>query len=81
MLESSIVETDIAGRFRLNQQETSDDPHKKKLWISPAIKRILDESGKDFGVIDLDEGIDPADIGTISLLPEGQAVPFIQDRR
>lgn len=81
MVESSIIETDIAGRYRLIQQTTSSESNTKKLWISPAIKRILNDSGKTFGVIDMDEEVDPADEGTISLLPEGQTVFFIRDQQ
>src|SRR5262245_46594611 len=82
MLESSIVEADIDGRFRLTQQATHAESKKKtKMWISPAIQRILEESGKNFGVFDLDQETDTAvDVGTITLLPEGQSVAFIRER-
>jgi len=81
MAESGIIQTDIAGRFRLIQQASPTDPNKRRLWISPTIRRILEESGKNFGVIDLDKDMDPADDGVISLLPEGQTVPFLQNQQ
>jgi hypothetical protein len=79
MVECSLLETDIAGRFRLLQQATSTQPNGKRRWISPAFRKILEESGKNFGVIDLDKDFDPSDTGAITLLPEGQAVAFIQN--
>jgi hypothetical protein len=81
MEESGIIESDIAGRFRLIQQAAPTSANQRRLWISPTIRRILEESGKDFGVIDLDKYMDPADEGTISLLPEGQTVSFLQKNR
>jgi hypothetical protein len=53
MLENRLVEADDAGRFRLMQHAPTDLSNKKKLWISPAIRKILQHSGRDFGVIDL----------------------------
>lgn len=82
MLESKLVETDIDGRFRLFQPAVSvaGKSLKKKMWISPALQRILEESGKNFGVFDLDKDADPdVDVGTITLLPEGQSVEFIRE--
>jgi len=82
MLETRIVETDIDGRFRLSQQAAAAKPTKKRTWVSPAIQRMLDASGKNFGVLDLDQEMDPAvDVGTITLLPEGQTVFFIQNQQ
>jgi hypothetical protein len=81
MLESRVVETDIDGRFRLTRQTAAAAEPKKKTWISPALQRILEESGKNFGVFDLDQEMDPTDVGAITLLPEGQSVAFIQERQ
>ena len=61
MLDSCLVEADETGHYRLNKQEPSEKPNRKKLWISPAIKAILQQSGGDFGVIDLDKEVDPDD--------------------
>ena len=61
MLDSSLVEADDTGHYRLNKQASSEKPNRKKLWISPAIKAILRHSGGDFGVIDLDKEEDPDD--------------------
>ena len=61
MLESNLVETDSTGHFRLNAQEPHAKKNRKKLWISPAIKAILRQSGRDFALIDLDNEVEPAD--------------------
>jgi hypothetical protein len=82
MLESRILETDIDGRFRLTQQTTNTQFTRKKMWVSPAIQRILEESGKNFGVFELDKDeMESVDVGTISLLPEGECVDFIRERQ
>ena len=62
MLDSRLVEADETGHYRLNKHESSEKANRKKLWISPAIKAILRRSGEDFGVIDLDLEVDPADL-------------------
>ncbi|HEX5219957.1 MAG TPA: hypothetical protein VFZ59_10360 [Verrucomicrobiae bacterium] len=82
MLETRIVETDIDGRFRLAQQTTTiTRSTKKKIWVSPAIQRILEESGKNFGVFELDQDeMESVDVGTITLLPEGQSADFLRER-
>lgn len=79
MLETRILETDVDGRFRLAQQSARAKSTSKKMWISPAFQRILEESGKNFGVLDLDEKDDTVEVGTITLLPEGQSVDFIRE--
>ena len=82
MLESRVVESDIDGRFRLTQQTTIIKSTKKKMWVSPAIQRILEESRKNFGVFELDKDeMETVDVGTINLLPEGQCVDFIRERQ
>jgi len=45
LAEKGTIEDDMAGHFRLIQK-TAD---KKKKWISPQIKKLLEKSGKDFG--------------------------------
>ena len=82
MLDSRIVETDVDGRFRLAQQSVDTQFARKKVWVSPAIQRILEESGRNFGVFELDKDeMESVDVGTISLLPEGQCVDFIRERQ
>ena len=53
MVEDGIVESDDSGHFRLMKQASADSSNKRKLWLSPAIKTILKESGSDFGLLDL----------------------------
>src|SRR5215831_18764631 len=43
--EMNIVETNPAGQYRLVGDVRKERPKK---WISPHIKKILEESGKDF---------------------------------
>ena len=82
MFESKIVETDEDGRFRLTQPSTPGKATRKKVWMSPAIQRILEESGKNFGVFEVDKDeMESVDVGTISLLPEGQSVDFIRQHQ
>ena len=54
MIEDGIVESDDSGRFRLMQQASADSSDKRKLWLSPAIRKIIKESGREFGLLDLD---------------------------
>jgi len=52
MVEKRILQTDAAGHFRLIQTEKK--PPEKK-WISPQLKKLLEESGKKFeGVIEIE---------------------------
>lgn len=55
MLEIGLIEADDTGHFRLVKRAPTDLSNKKKVWISPAIRTILKQSGRDFGVIDLDK--------------------------
>jgi hypothetical protein len=64
MLENYLVESDSTGHFRLMKHAPHDPRNKKRLWISPAIKKILQQSGRNFGVLDLDKDMDPADLPT-----------------
>ena len=53
MAEKNILEVDASGHYRLKPDEKR---HQPKRWISPEIKKILEESGKDFdGVFDIEE--------------------------
>jgi hypothetical protein len=61
MLEIGLVEADDTGHFRLAKRVPTDLSNKKKVWISPAIRTILKQSGRDFGVIDLDKEPERAD--------------------
>lgn len=61
MLESRLVEADDTGHFRLMKHGPTDPRNKKRLWLSPAIRSILKQSGRDFAVIDLDKEPDTAE--------------------
>ena len=61
MVEDGIVESDESGHFRLRKQASADPSKKRKLWVSPAIKSILKDSGRDFGLYDLDKEEETAD--------------------
>ena len=45
MMEKGLVERDSSGHYRLPLVEKRNRPKK---WVSPQIKKILEESGKDF---------------------------------
>lgn len=46
LIEERIIESDATGHYRLAPQ-----PKRKRSgkWVSPQIRRILEQSGKDFG--------------------------------
>ena len=56
LMEQNLIETDGLGHYR-NVQTTSEAKRKKR-WVSPHLRRILERSGKDFGdALDIpDEG-------------------------
>jgi hypothetical protein len=56
-----IVESDDCGHFRLVEQASANSSNKRKLWLSPAMRSIFKESGRDFGLIDLDRETETAD--------------------
>jgi hypothetical protein len=45
LVEKGVVESDTTGHFRLRPRPQKD---KSKKWVSPHIKKILQDSGKDF---------------------------------
>ena len=54
LVERAILETDASGHFRLIPENKK--PRGPKKWISPQLKKILEQSGKDFGdALDADE--------------------------
>ena len=46
LVEQGILENDYTGHYRLRQKPRKEKPAK---WVSPQIKKILEQSGKDFG--------------------------------
>jgi hypothetical protein len=53
LVQKKVVETDGTGHFRLAPPKDKKD---KKRWVSPQLKRILEQSGKQFGdVISIEE--------------------------
>ena len=52
MVEKQILEADAGGHYRLRPREKE----KKKQFVSPELKKILEQSGKDFGgTLEVDE--------------------------
>src|SRR3954447_24197629 len=54
MVEKQMLEKDASGHFRIRPREKA----KKKHFVSPEMKKILEESGKDFSAtfdVDLPE--------------------------
>ena len=57
IVEKQLMETDRSGHFRMIQQEVT--PRERK-WISPALQKLLEESGKKFdGVFEIEESEEP----------------------
>jgi hypothetical protein len=54
LVERGLVETDAGGHYRLIPK----DPDKEKKWVSPQIKRILEQSGKTFDLGEIDDELD-----------------------
>ena len=48
MVVDGIVESDDSGHFRLMPKESADASNKPRLWLSPGLRRIFKESGRDF---------------------------------
>jgi hypothetical protein len=61
MLETRLVETNSTGHYRLVLKSLAEAKDKKRVWISPAIRAILQKSGRSFPVFDLDKTGDPDD--------------------
>jgi hypothetical protein len=59
LIETGLVESDSTGHYRLVQRH--DKNENKKRWISPQIQRILEQSGKDFSGVDLENEVESAD--------------------
>jgi len=55
MVEDGIIECDDTGHFRLMQQASADPSNKRKLWLSPAMRTLFKDSGREFGLLDLDK--------------------------
>ncbi len=57
LLEKNELEADPMGHFRWIKKH--DRKSKKKWWASPQIKKILQQSGRQFeGVIDVEKDVD-----------------------
>ncbi len=55
LVEKTIVETDGNSHYRLLQKEKK----RVKRWISPELKKLLEESGREFDGVDIGETEDP----------------------
>lgn len=49
LLEQELIETDGLGHYRIKQQLV--ESRKRRRWISPQMRRILERSGKDFAEV------------------------------
>jgi hypothetical protein len=57
LAEKGVLESDSTGHYRLRPPEKKND---RKRWISPQIKQLLKQSGKDFeGVIEINDEEEP----------------------
>jgi hypothetical protein len=50
LVEKQLIESDAGGHYRLTAKEKKS---KQKRWLSPELKKILEQAGKDFA-----EGVD-----------------------
>ena len=73
MVEKTIIESDDTGHYRLPKREDLKQK-KKNRWISPEIRAIFQRSGRDFGVIDVEEPLDSDDLA-LAESPLRQTVP------
>ncbi len=71
MIEDRLLEADSTGHFRLIQHH--DKKNNQKRWLSPEMKRILEESGKAFEGVDLEE-----EVGAAELTVSAKEAPFCQ---
>lgn len=56
LVDKGIVESDSTGHYRLHEKEKN---RKSQKWLAPHIKKILEESGRNFNqVFDLEEDTD-----------------------
>jgi len=55
LVEKKLVEVDGGGHFRLAQKEKKQ---KETRWISPQLKKILEESGQTFDDLEADDAED-----------------------
>ena len=46
LIEKGLIESDTTGHYRLVPRPKREKPKK---WVSPQIRKILQDSGKDFG--------------------------------
>lgn len=49
LIEKELIETDGLGHYRHIQQMV--ESKKRRRWISPQMRRILERSGRDFGEV------------------------------
>ena len=49
LLEQELIETDGLGHYRSRQQLV--ESRKRRRWISPQMRRILERSGRDFSEV------------------------------
>lgn len=49
LVERGVLESDSTGHFRLVRSR--EDKQKPKKWVSPQLRKILEQSGKDFGEV------------------------------
>src|SRR5438034_9382380 len=54
LVEKAILETDAAGHFRLLRKEKKQ----AKKWISPQLKKILEQSGQTFEALEPEQSED-----------------------
>ena len=52
LVERQVLESDSTGHYRLIRKDRDVRPKK---WLSPEIKKILQDSGRSFGVVEIED--------------------------
>lgn len=55
MVEEKMVESDQTGHYRLVREKSRGDRDKQRMWLSPALRALLKQSGHSFETVDLEQ--------------------------
>jgi len=58
MVEDNVIESDDTGHFRLLKRGTQNMKNQQRLWMSPAVKKMLQKSSRKLVVVDLDKELE-----------------------
>jgi len=82
LVEDRVIEADDTGHYRLIKRGEELAKHRQRVWMSPAVKRILRHGSRNLVVIDLDKELDPEIIAAESGKEgKGQAICYLLDEQ